>query len=486
MKFVLRLFPEISIKSKPVRTRLIKMVRRNIVNVATHHNIKVNAMSMWDKITAEFEGNDENTRMVAVRELSRIPGIHSFMEVREFCFTDLGDLFEQIKPLCGPDIVDKTFAVRVKRLGNHDFNSPQAERILGGKFKAAFPNRGVCLDNPEVTIHVTIEHQSAYVAGERYLGIGGFPIGSQGDVFSLISGGFDSGVSTYRAMNRGCRVNYLFFNMGGTAHELGVKQESYFLWDRYGSSHKVRFVTIPFEEVVGQILERTHHGVRGVILKRMMMRVGALIAKKYNAMALVTGESLGQVSSQTITNLSHIDRVTDLLIIRPLVTSDKQSIVDESRAIGTIGFAENMPEYCGVISDHPNVCPQLEFVEAEEAKMDSDLAQKAAAAARVIDVNDIPSDTSRLIEEIEVTSELKSGEIVLDVRAPDDAEKTPLSCEHNEVMRMPFYKVAKEFPKLDQVKTYCLFCDQGVMSTMQSRQLKEMGYHNVKVYRPEI
>ena len=118
--------------------------------------------------------------------------------------------------------------------------------------------------------------------------------------------------------------------------------------------------------------------------------------------------------------------------------------------------------------------------------MDSDLAQKAAAAARVIDVNDIPSDTSRLIEEIEVTSELKSGEIVLDVRAPDDAEKTPLSCEHNEVMRMPFYKVAKEFPKLDQVKTYCLFCDQGVMSTMQSRQLKEMGYHNVKVYRPEI
>ena len=482
MKFIIRLFPEISIKSKPVRNRLIRQVRQNLVNVCKHHGISVNAYAQWDKVVATFD--ETITKDRAITELSRIPGIHSFMEVNEYPFTTLDSLFDEIKDVVGPSIENKTFAVRVKRKGQHEFNSQMAERVIGGKFKASFPNKGVCLDNPEVLIHIEIENQIAYLSGEKHLGIGGYPVGSQGEVFSLISGGFDSGVSTYDVLHRGCRVNYLFFNMGGTAHEIGVKQESYFLWDRFASSHRVRFVTIPFEPIVGQILERTHHGVRGVILKRMMMRVGSLVAKKFDAEALVTGESLGQVSSQTLRNLTHIDNVCDVLLLRPLVTADKQDIIDKSRQIGTIGFAESMPEYCGVISDHPNVCPSASFVEEEEAKMDSDLVQKAFESMKVVDINDIPKDTTKLKTEVETVSELLSNEVVLDVRAPDDVEKAPLTVEGHEVITMPFYKTASDFHTLDQIKTYALYCDQGVMSLMQAKQLKEKGYHNVKVYRP--
>ncbi len=482
MKFIIRLFPEISIKSKPVRNRLIRQVRQNLVNVCKHHGISVNAYAQWDKVVAIFD--ETITKDRAITELSRIPGIHSFMEVNEYPFTTLDSLFDEIKDVVGPSIENKTFAVRVKRKGQHEFNSQMAERVIGGKFKASFPNKGVCLDNPEVLIHIEIENQIAYLSGEKHLGIGGYPVGSQGEVFSLISGGFDSGVSTYDVLHRGCRVNYLFFNMGGTAHEIGVKQESYFLWDRFASSHRVRFVTIPFEPIVGQILERTHHGVRGVILKRMMMRVGSLVAKKFDAEALVTGESLGQVSSQTLRNLTHIDNVCDVLLLRPLVTADKQDIIDKSREIGTIGFAESMPEYCGVISDHPNVCPSASFVEEEEAKMDSDLVQKAFESMKVVYINDIPKDTTKLKTEVETVSELLSNEVVLDVRAPDDVEKAPLTVEGHEVITMPFYKTASDFHTLDQIKTYALYCDQGVMSLMQAKQLKEKGYHNVKVYRP--
>ena len=482
MKFIIRLFPEISIKSKPVRNRLIRQVRQNLVNVCKHHGISVNAYAQWDKVVAIFD--ETITKDRAITELSRIPGIHSFMEVNEYPFTTLDSLFDEIKDVVGPSIENKTFAVRVKRKGQHEFNSQMAERVIGGKFKASFPNKGVCLDNPEVLIHIEIENQIAYLSGEKHLGIGGYPVGSQGEVFSLISGGFDSGVSTYDVLHRGCRVNYLFFNMGGTAHEIGVKQESYFLWDRFASSHRVRFVTIPFEPIVGQILERTHHGVRGVILKRMMMRVGSLVAKKFDAEALVTGESLGQVSSQTLRNLTHIDNVCDVLLLRPLVTADKQDIIDKSREIGTIGFAESMPEYCGVISDHPNVCPSASFVEEEEAKMDQDLVQKAFESMKVVDINDIPKDTTKLKTEVETVSELLSNEVVLDVRAPDDVEKAPLTVEGHEVITMPFYKTASDFHTLDQIKTYALYCDQGVMSLMQAKQLKEKGYHNVKVYRP--
>lgn len=487
MKFILRLFPEISIKSRPVRNRLIKVLMQNLFNVAQHHGFDIKVQAQWDKLIVKVGGDDESvkTQALAVRELSRVPGIHSFLEVKEFEFTTFEDIFAVAGPIYGPALEGKTFAVRVRRRGNHSFTSQEVERMVGGMFKAHYPNAGVSLNHPDVQIDIEIDQNRAFVITHKYQGMGGYPVGSQGAALSLISGGFDSGVSTYKAIHRGMKVNYLFFNMGGTAHELGVKQEAYFIWDRYAASHRVKFITIPFERIVGQILERTHHGVRGVILKRMMMRVGSAIAQRIKAEALITGESVGQVSSQTVTNLGHIDAAADVVVLRPLVMEDKQDIVDQAWAIGTAGFAESMPEYCGVISDHPNVCPTRAFVEEEEAKMDADLVADAVEKAAFLEIKEIPENTSKLEVEVETVSTLGLNDVVLDVRAPDDAAKAPLKVEGHEVIELPFYKVASEFEKLDELKTYALFCDQGVMSTMQARELKERGHHNVKIYRPE-
>lgn len=486
MKFILRLFPEISIKSRPVRNRLIKVLTQNLMNVAANHDFVIKVQPQWDKLIVSVgEDDSEKTRTMAVRELSRIPGIHSFLEVKEFAFEKFEDIFEVAGPIYGPMIADKTFALRVRRRGNHTFTSQEAERMIGGMFKAHYPNKGVSLNNPEVTINLEIEQDKAFVITNKYQGLGGYPVGSQGAALTLISGGFDSGVSTYKAIHRGMKVHYIFFNMGGTAHEIGVKQESYFIWDRFASSHKVKFITIPFEKIVGQILERTHHGVRGVILKRMMVRVASKVAHRLNAEALITGEAVGQVSSQTLTNLNHIDSVSECLVLRPLAMEDKQDIVDKSWEIGTAGFAESMPEYCGVISDHPNVCPSRSFVEEEEAKMDANLVEDAIERASHLDIKAIPENTSKLEVEVETVSELNFGDVILDVRSPDDALKAPLKDDNHSVIELPFYKVASEFEKLDEVKTYALYCDQGVMSLMQARELKEKGHHNVKVYRPK-
>ena len=486
MKFILRLFPEISIKSRPVRNRLIKVLTQNLLNVAANHDFLIKVQPQWDKLIVSIgEDDSEKTRAMAVRELSRIPGIHSFLEVKEFSFEKFEDIFAVAGPIYGPLLENKTFAVRIRRRGNHTFKSQEAERFIGGMFKAHYPNNGVQLNDPQVTINLEIEQDKAFVITNKYQGLGGYPVGSQGSALTLISGGFDSGVSTYKAIHRGMKVHYIFFNMGGTAHEIGVKQESYFIWDRFASSHKVKFITIPFEKIVGQILERTHHGVRGVILKRMMMRVASKVASRVNAEALVTGESVGQVSSQTLTNLNHIDSVSECLVLRPLVMEDKQDIVDKAWEIGTAGFAESMPEYCGVISDHPNVCPTRSFVEEEEAKMDKDLVEDALSRATHLDIKAIPENTNKLAVEVETVNSLNYGDVILDVRSIDDALKAPLVDENHEVIQLPFYKVASEFGNLDDLKTYALYCDQGVMSLMQARELKERGHHNVKVYRPQ-
>ena len=259
---------------------------------------------------------------------------------------------------------------------------------------------------------------------------------------------------------------------------------AYHLWQTYSESHKVRFITVPFEPVVEQILERIDNGQMGVILKRVMMRVAAQIAEKYGIQGIVTGESLGQVSSQTLTNLNVIDRCTDMLIMRPLIAMDKQDIINQSRLIGTEDFAKTMPEYCGVISQKPTVKAVLSKIEAEEKKFDEDLIERIVASAKVMDSRDIETEMNQQITETETVTDIAVGEVVIDVRAPEEEERKPLDIEGVEVKTIPFFKLATQFADLDKSKTYLLYCDRGVMSKLQALYLIEQGHHNVKVYRP--
>ncbi|MGN1393558.1 MAG: tRNA uracil 4-sulfurtransferase ThiI [Succinivibrionaceae bacterium] len=486
MKYIIKFFPEIIIKSKSVRQHMSRVLQRNIRNVLNRQSIAIKIQDCWDKLVIRTD--DENMEVVKpsseiIELLCHIPGIQTIFEVEEYGYTTLHDIYEQTAKVYGEKIKDKTFCVRVKRKGNQEFTSIDVEKYVGGGLNQNFESKGVKLKNPDLTILVEIDFDKIYLVTGSYDGLGGYPLSTQEDVLSLISGGFDSGVSTYSFIKRGCRVHYLFFNMGGNTHEIGVKQESYYIWDKFSSSHKVKFITVPFEEMVGEILTKTDHSVRGVILKRMMMRVASIISKKLGVEAIVTGESVGQVSSQTLTNLSVIDRVSDTLILRPLIVSDKQDIIDKAREIGTIHFAESMPEYCGVISDRPTVKADVNFVEEQESLMDLSLIEKVAENAKWMDIRDIPSDTKELIGgDVEVTDYVASNEIVVDIRSAEEIEKKTLVTDKPH-LEIPFFKISSVFADLDKTKTYLLYCDKGVMSKMQAMYIKDQGYQNVKVYR---
>lgn len=298
-----------------------------------------------------------------------------------------------------------------------------------------------------------------------------------------MSGGFDSGVSSYMMIKKGARTHYCFFNLGGAAHEIGVKQVSYYLWDRFSASHKVKFVTVPFEGVVGEILEKVENGQMGVILKRMMMRAAEQVAKKLKIEALVTGESLGQVSSQTLTNLGVIDKSIDTLILRPLTAYDKQDIINIADKIGTKPFAEIMPEYCGVISQKPTVKAVMSKIEAEEANFDFSVLDKALEDSVTMDIRDIANEAKEVVSEVETVSDFSSNDVVLDIRSPDEEDEKPLEIDGVEVVHLPFYKLATKFGDLDQSKQYLFYCERGVMSKLQALFLIEQGFSNIKVYR---
>ncbi|MBQ4487916.1 MAG: tRNA 4-thiouridine(8) synthase ThiI [Ruminobacter sp.] len=486
MKYIIKFFPEIIVKSKSVRQEMSKVLQRNIRNVLNRSAVKVKIQDCWDKLVVRLDETDgpcpRSSREVA-EMLCRIPGIHNVMETEEYEYSSMHDIYEKTAAVYGPQIAGKTFCVRVKRKGKQEFRSIDVEKYVGGGLNQNFPSAGVKLKDPDMVITLEIDNDRLFLITGIYEGLGGYPLSTQEEVLSLISGGFDSGVSSYMFIRRGCRVHYLFFNMGGNAHEIGVKQESYYIWDKFASSHKVRFISVPFEKMVGEILTKTDHSVRGVILKRMMMRIASIIAKKLKAGALVTGESLGQVSSQTLTNLSVIDRVTDTLILRPLIVTDKQDIIDKARDIGTIHFAETMPEYCGVISDRPTVKADVAFVDAEESKIDMSLIEELAEASVWMDIRDIPEDTKEMIGgEVEITDYAASNEVVVDIRAQDEIDAKPLVTDKPH-LTIPFFKISSEFANLDQTKTYLLYCEKGVMSKMQAMYLKDQGFQNVKVFR---
>ena len=484
MKFIVKLFPEIMMKSKPVRMRFTKMLETNIRNVLKKVDESAKVQRQWDKIMVMVPDDRPDLIEAFGERLSCIPGIAHVLQVNVSTFESVDDIYQQTLAVYKDQLAGKTFCVRVKRAGKHDFNSIEVERYVGGGLNQFTEAAGVRLKNPDMTVNIEIDNEQLYLVDKRIPGLGGFPMATQEDVLSLISGGFDSGVSSYQFIKRGSRTHYCFFNLGGDQHEIGVKQVAYHLWQKYGESHKVKFISVPFDPVVQEILERVDNGQMGVVLKRMMMRAAARVADKMGIQALVTGEAMGQVSSQTLTNLNVIDRCTEQLILRPLIAMDKQDIINISREIGTEDFAKSIPEYCGVISQKPTVKAVLAKVEAEEAKFSDDLIDRVIQDAVIIDIKEIAIQMDTKITEAETVAAISADEVIIDVRAPEEEEKDPLAIEGIEIKTIPFYKLATQFADLEKDKTYLLYCDRGVMSKLQALYLQEQGYSNVKVYRP--
>ncbi|MDP8099414.1 tRNA uracil 4-sulfurtransferase ThiI [Pasteurella atlantica] len=480
MKFIIKLFPEIMIKSDSVRKRFIKILTSNIRNTLIKHDETVTVVRNWDFI--EVRTKDETKKQLVLDLLQRTPGIHHILEVEETPFTDMHDIFEQTYLAVQDQLENKTFCVRVKRKGKHEFRSIDLERYIGGGLNQRIESAKVKLTKPDVTVRVDIDHDKMQFIRERYQGLGGYPIGTQEDVLSLISGGFDSGVSSYMLLRRGSRVHYCFFNLGGAAHEIGVKQMAYHIWSRYSTSHKVRFIAVNFEDVVGEILEKVENGQMGVILKRMMVRAASKVAERFNIEAIVTGEALGQVSSQTLTNLRLIDKASERLVLRPLITHDKEQIIAMAKQIGTDDIAKSMPEFCGVISKNPTVKAIESKILEEENHFNFEILNQAVENADVLDIREIAAQTEKEVVAVETTSEFSDNDIVLDIRSPEEVDEVAFELEGVEVKHLPFYKLSSQFGELDQSKNYLLYCSRGVMSKLQALYLKEKGFMNVKVF----
>ena len=477
-KFILKLFPEIMVKGSSAKRQMVGQLYNNLLKLMgdIHPDIAVRKFSDKVEIVTPIEVLDSvRTRLL------HTSGIEQVLEALQFDdMTSLDMIKEKVYEIMADQITGKTFVVRTKRTGSHPFNSTKIEQTVGGYLLAKSDAKSVDLHNPEFTIRLELINNQLNIITHKHIGLSGYPIGTQGDILSLMSGGFDSTVASYLTMKRGIKTHFIFFNLGGVAHEIGVKQVAFYLWNKFGASHRVKFISVPFDDVLTEIFRSTPETYMGVTLKRLMLMASEKIADQMEIDALLTGESVAQVSSQTLRNLALIDQVSNKLILRPLSTMNKPEIIDIANQIGTRYFAENMPEYCGVISKNPIVHGSFKRMEREAKRFDYTVLDQAVTDAKSIYIDEMVEDVTNLAP-IEVINNLdQANYTIIDIRGAKTPIDTP--CE---TLNIPFHKLKTEFKKLPQDREYLLYCEKGVMSQLHAQYLRDLeARENVRVYRP--
>jgi len=366
MRSVLIRYHEIALK-KGNRAYFTELLKRNILAAVKDLGTK-EIRSLPARLLLTFR-NDVDSGMV-IERIRAVFGVANFSIV-ERTERNIDALRSRIlASLNGSHF--ESFRIETQR-GDKNFplTSPEINRQLGAAVKDHTGAR-VDLMNAEFTVTVEILPRDAFFGFNKLPGAGGLPVGASGRVLSLISGGFDSPVAAYRMMQRGCRVFFVHFH--STPYQDKTSQEKVRELVTLLTRHQFqsRLYMVPFGEIQRQIVAAVARPLRVVLYRRMMLRIAEALARKEQAKALVTGESLGQVASQTLDNIAVIQQAVGLPILRPLVGMDKQEIVDQSRRIGTFDISAVPDQDCCqlFVPKHPATKARFDEVADDEAKLD--------------------------------------------------------------------------------------------------------------------
>ncbi len=360
-------YSEIALKSPPVRRILELQLAQHITFSLKQQGIDATVRRIRGRLIAE----SKDTLAVA-ETASRVFGVSSAIPaVRVDSSLDAiveAALNEATKTLGA----GQTFAVRARRVGKQEYSSKDVEVRVGAEILERLKTRGirVSLDDPDVTIGVEVRDGDAYVYSRIIRGFSGLPYGSQGELVSLFSGGIDSPVAAWFVMKRGASVVPLFFDQRpfvgedyyARAVDVAKKLRQYVPLKNY-ALHVAHT-----GEIMREIAENVPVKLTCVVCKRMMYRIACGLAEKINADGIVTGESLGQVASQTLRNLRVLDESATLPVYRPLIGFEKLDIVAWAKMIGTYDSSTVKIHGCSVVPSEPSTRARLENVlEAEKA-----------------------------------------------------------------------------------------------------------------------
>jgi thiamine biosynthesis protein ThiI len=381
-------YKELALKGKN-RPWFIKILVRNVQSALAGLHVKSVRSSMG---RLELEAGDDTPMDELRARLSRVFGIANFSIANHVPFGPQSEIHH-------PQFFDGLAAAVLAGLGDREaasfrvsatrsdkrlpYTSPVIEREVGGRIKEA-KGWNVQLDDPEMTIRLEMLSHEAFYFFDKEAGAGGMPSGTGGRVACLLSGGLDSPVAAFRMMRRGCSVLFIHFHsypILSRASQEKVREIAALL-----TRHQLRsrLVLVPFGELQQQVVLGAPPELRVVIYRRLMLRIAERIARRWRARALVTGDVIGQVASQTLENMTAIAEAATMEILRPLVGMDKDEIIAESKRIGTYPISIIPDQDCCTLFTprHPATRARVPIVlQAESALPIEDMVAAATAAS---------------------------------------------------------------------------------------------------------
>lgn len=457
---LVRLSAELSTKARGTRKRFTRRLADNIRDGARRIGISAQVDDQWMRLFVR-----SNSPKIA-ELIGQVPGISSFSRVEARVPAELEVIVRTGVRLFADRVRGRSYAVRARRTGTHPFSSKDIETELGG---ALNPGARVDLVHPEVEVDVEVRDGSALIFSGRTPGLGGLPLGVEGRAVCLISGGFDSAVAAWLMLKRGVELDYVFCNLAGDAYERSVVQVAKVLADRWSHGTTPRLHVIDFGPVLDDLRARTQPRFWQLILKRLMYRAAAQVAGAGEAEAIITGEAIGQVSSQTLKNLRALEGATGVPVFRPLLGFDKTEIIDISRRIGTYELSSRVKEYCSITPGNPVTHATPEATAAEEDRVDLELLRAATAERRILQLAKINS--ADLIETYLYTEHVPDEAVVVDVRG--DTEWG--AWHYPGAVHREYWQVAAELKTLDRDRCYVFYCDAGLQAAVLAEQLQRSG-----------
>ena len=375
-------YQEIALKGKNRPWFLGRLVR-NLRRALSDLDI-VDVRSLMGRI--EIRLGPGSSRETAAERVGRTFGIANFSFARRTVL-DIDAIAQAILDDLG-DRTCRSFRVSVRRADKRfPMTSPQVEREIGGRIQQA---RGwaVDLDDAELTVHVELLTDEAFYFFGKARGAGGLPTGTAGRVTCLLSGGIDSPVAAHRMMKRGCAASFVHFHSYPILSRASMEKARELVRLLTMWQQRSRLYLVAFGDIQQQVVLAVPGPMRVIVYRRLMLRIAEKIAVARGAKALVTGEVVGQVASQTLENLQVIGSVATLPVFRPLIGMDKEEIMAEARALGTYPISIVPDQDCCTLFTprHPLTRGRLAHVEAAERALPIDeIVNKAAADAVVED-----------------------------------------------------------------------------------------------------
>lgn len=395
-------YGELSTKGKNKRD-FIRQLGRN-VRAVLHQFPTVEVKAQRDRLHVDLNGEDDQKVISTLQGVFGIETLYPSIKVEK----DMDVIKETALQMAKEQYRSgNTFKINTRRQDKHfEYHTNQINNMLGDYVLENIDGISVDVKNPDIAIRVEVRMNGAYLSSETIHGAGGLPVGTGGRATMMLSGGIDSPVATYLAMKRGVKIDMIHFYSPPYTSEQALNKAKQLTSILAKYSGNIQFIQVPFTEVQETIKEKVPEGYLMTIQRRMMLRIAAEITKSRHCGGVFTGESLGQVASQTLESMLAINDVTSMPVLRPLVSMDKTEIIKISKQIGTYDLSILPYEDCCTIFTPPAPKTKPNLQRSREFENYIDVEGLMRKAVDNIQITDIKPGEEFLNQDADVFAEL--------------------------------------------------------------------------------